>query len=71
MRVDGCLSDEFLVERDVKQGSVLSPALFLLVMDPLLRQLQASELGLTVNGSMLVDFSMLMTSGLWPLVKHP
>ena len=33
----------------MKQGSVLSPALFLLVMDPLLRQLQASGLGLTIN----------------------
>ena len=32
--------------RGVKQGSVLSKAL---VMAPLLRQLQASELGLTVN----------------------
>ena len=28
---------------------MLSPALFLLVMDPLLRQLQASGLGLTIN----------------------
>ena len=36
-------------ERGVKQGSVLSPALFLLVMDPLLRQLQESGVGLSVN----------------------
>ena len=50
VRVDGRLSDEFLVGRGVKQGSALSPALFLLVMDPLLRLLQASELGLSVNG---------------------
>ena len=33
----------------MKQGSVLSPALFLLVMDPLLSQLQSSGLGLSVN----------------------
>jgi len=33
----------------VKQGIVLSPALFLLVMDPLLKQLLASRMGLTVN----------------------
>ena len=33
----------------MKQGSVLSPALFLLVLDPLLRELQASGLGLFLN----------------------
>ena len=32
-----------------KQGSVLSPVLFLLVLDPLLRELQASWLGLSVT----------------------
>ena len=31
----------------LKQGSVLSPALFLLVMDPLLKQLQSTQLGLS------------------------
>ncbi len=33
----------------MKQGSLLSPALFLLVMDPLLTELQASGLELSVN----------------------
>ena len=33
----------------MKEGSILSPALFLLVMDPILQQLQVSGLGLTVN----------------------
>jgi len=37
VKVDGRVSDRFMVERGVKQGLVLSPTLFLLVMDPLLR----------------------------------
>ena len=40
--------DRFVIERDVKQGSVLSPALFL-SDGPSLKQLQASGLGLLVN----------------------
>ena len=62
-------SDRFGVERGIKQGSVLSPVLFLIVMDPLLKHLQESSLGLSVNIIfMLVGSYMLMTSGLWP---HP
>ena len=49
VKLDGKLSQSFPVGRGVKQGPVLSPALFLLVMDSLLRQLQASGLGLTIN----------------------
>ena len=40
MKVGGQLSAEFTPERGVLQGSVLSPVLFLLVMDPLLRELE-------------------------------
>ena len=41
VKLDGKLSSSYNVDRGVKQSSVLSPALFLLVMDLLLRQLQA------------------------------
>ena len=42
-------SQEFYIQRGVKQGSVISPGLFLPVMDPFLRQLQASGLGLSIS----------------------
>lgn len=41
----------FKLEHGVCQGSVLSPSLFLLVMDPLLRQLQSLSVGLSVNNT--------------------
>ena len=46
---EGKLSQPFVVERGVKQESILSPALFLLIMDPLLISLQQSGIGLSVN----------------------
>ena len=49
VKLDGRHSDSFFVERGIKQGSVLSPTLILLVMDPFLRQLQTSGMSLSVN----------------------
>ena len=49
VKIDGCLSKQFVVERGVKQGSILSPTLFLIVMNPLLKQLESSKLGLSTN----------------------
>ena len=48
--------------RGVKQGSVLSPALFLLVMDLLLHQLESSGLGLSVNEFYGASFMLMMLS---------
>ena len=49
VRVNGHLTPEFTLERGVLQGSVLSPILFLLVMDPLLSSLESSGLGPSVS----------------------
>ena len=49
VHLNGALSQAFEIKRGVKQGSVLSPTLFLLVMDPLLRQLEASGNGLSIH----------------------
>ena len=49
VRVDGSLSSMFTLEHGVLQGSVLSPVLFLLIMDPLLKSLQSKALGPSIG----------------------
>jgi hypothetical protein len=51
VRVNGHVSSSFGISRGVKQGSVLSPTLFLTVMDLLLKRLRESECGLYVRGT--------------------
>jgi hypothetical protein len=48
VRVNGAMSSAFTLERGVLQGSVLSPVLFLLIMDPLLKCLEYKGLGPSV-----------------------
>ena len=45
VKVNGRLSQTICLERGVLQGSILSPTLFLMVMDPLLRKLEQCSLG--------------------------
>ncbi len=49
-------SQVFSINRGVKQGSVLSPILFLLVMDPILLTLKSKSCGLNINGLYLGAF---------------
>ena len=60
-------SNIFPIERGVRQGSVLSPALFLLVIDPRLREMESANLGLMINNFLLEVLLMLMTLELSPI----
>ena len=51
VKVNGHTSSCFNISRGVKQGSVLSPTLFLAVMDILLKQLRESGHGLHIRGT--------------------
>ena len=50
------MSPPFALGRGVRQVSILSPALFLLIMDPLLRQLQSLSIGASVNNMYVGGF---------------
>ena len=50
IKISSCLSNSFPISRGVKQGSVLSATLFLVVMDKLIRLLRESNHGLSVRG---------------------
>ena len=49
VKINGSLSSAITLERGVLQGSVLSPILFLLIMDPLLHRLQCQGLGPSIG----------------------
>ena len=57
VKLEDRFSNAFLVQRGVRQGSVLSPALFLLVMDPLLNKLESASLGLKINDLFVGGFA--------------
>ena len=50
VKVNGCLSPGFEIERGVRQGSVLSPTLFLVVIDSLLEKLKGANAGIALDG---------------------
>ena len=57
VRLGNHMSDPFTISRGIRQGSVLSPLLFNLVMDPLLTELRSRSLGISINGLFLGAFA--------------
>ena len=69
VKLDGRLCDCFPVSRGVRQGLVLSPTLFLLVMNPLLRDLQTSGVGLSINSFYMRGGGFLRANDIWTLAS--
>ena len=57
VQISGSTSGEIPISRGVRQGSVRSPLLFLLVMAPVLLELKSKKCGLNVCGLYLGAFS--------------
>ena len=57
VRLGNHLSESFPICRGIRQGSVLSPMLFNLVMDPLLSTMSSRSLGISINGLFLGAFA--------------
>ena len=68
VRVNGQLTN---VQRGVRQGSVLSPMLFLIVMDSLLVELAMPTAGSPYMTSTLAPSDMQMISGVWLQIFYP
>ena len=56
VRLGTYMSEPFAISRGIRQGSVLSPMLFNLVMDPLLSELRTRCLGISINDLFLGVF---------------
>ena len=56
VKLGSYMSEPFAICRGICQGSILSPMLFNLVMDPLLSEMRSKSLGISINGLLLGAF---------------
>ena len=63
IKLENTFSNSFPVNQGVKQGSVLSPTLFIMVMDSLLKQLEATGQGLHTQMTYELLAAVLMLPG--------
>ena len=49
VKINNGLSQKFVIEHGVRQGSILSPSMFLLLIDSLLHKLADSNAGITLE----------------------
>ena len=57
VKLGSYMSEPFTICRGIRQGSILSPTLFYLVMDPLLSEMRSKSLGISINGLFLGAFA--------------
>ena len=57
VKLGSYMSEPFAICRGIRQGSILSPMLFNLVMDPLLSEMRSKSLGISINGLFLGAFA--------------
>ena len=57
VKLGSYMSEPFAICRGIHQGSILSPMLFNLVMDPLLSEMRSKSLGIIINGLFLGAFA--------------
>ena len=68
MKLGSYMSEPFTICRGIRQGSILSPMLFNLIMDPLLSEMRSKSLGIIINSLFLGAFAH--ADDLWTMASN-